>query len=322
MTKINKILALGALLIFFACDDSSNANEDSSSKNMVEADSSNSSNKETLLDDDELPECEQSLHNAEIVDPSLFQEESKDTVCFYENFAIKDTICCFGEPATWLERDENGKYINVSGDYSVGFDYDTLPATVEPSTIRRCRARIGDVRYGAVRIGSQTWFSENVRGGGHCLNDEEKNCNLFGSLMSYEKAKDACSGNFRLPTKADVEILLHSVGASVKTTYTKGVCGEVPSENIYYDVPLFLNSQDSLKNNNAYEFSFYEDGGILESQFPSENLTYSTKKTCFFLQSNEDANFQNALCYDANSKGASLELLRKGAELYVRCIMK
>ena len=321
MIKFNRFFVAFAFLIF-CCDDSSSINEGTSGKSSVEQDSLNSN-------DNELLECEKLSRGSEKEKSIICDGEPldtvvwrPDTVCFYNDFPNKDTICCFGESSTWLERDKDGEYVNVSGDYAIDFKYDTLFAVVEPSTIRHCMARIGNVRYGAVQIGSQIWLSENARGEGHCLNDDDENCTLFGTLMSYDKAKEVCSGIYRLPTSADIGILLRSVGASVKIAYTKGVCGEFPEDSNYYDVPLFLSILDSSKNNNAYEFSFYVDGGLLDRNFASENLTYSTEKTCFFLQSDENANFQNALCYDVNEKRVFLTFVKKNAELYVRCIME
>ena len=150
---MNKRMLFFALSFFLltACDDSSN-------NNSVEASDSNLSIKNSIHDEVVLPECEKSLQSLTDGKDVVSQKNTKDTVCFYENFAVKDTICCFGEVGTWLERDENGKYINVSGDYSKGIKYDTLFAAVEPSSIHRCKASVGNEHYNAVKIGLQTWF--------------------------------------------------------------------------------------------------------------------------------------------------------------------
>ena len=255
----NKIFAF--VIIFFlvvACEDSSN-------KNSVEAVSYNEHQQE-FFDVTLLPECEKILQSSVVDEFVSSQPNSTDTVCFYKDFPIKDTICCFGEVGTWLERNEDGVYVNVSGDYGVGFDYDTLFAAVDSSSIHRCMATVGDVRYKAVQIGSQTWLSENA----------------LGSLMSYDKAKEVCSGSYRLPTSADIEILLHSVGAIVETSYTKDVCGKIPGAVRYFDVPLFLNTRDSLKNNNVYGFSFQTDSGLYDKNLQGKNLVYSDEKRVSF----------------------------------------
>lgn len=296
----NKIFAFVIIsLLLVACEDSSN-------KNSVEADSYNVRQQKELFDVALFPECENTLQSSVVDEIFSSQSKSTDTVCFYKDFPIKDTICCYGEVGTWLERNENGVYVNVSGDYGVGLDYDTLFAAVDSSSIHRCMATVGDERYKAVQIGSQTWLSENV----------------LGALMSYDKAKEVCSGSYRLPTSADIEILLHSVGAIVETSYTKDVCGKIPGAIRYFDVPLFLNSQDSLKNNNAYGFSFQTDGGMYDKNLQGTNLVYSDEKTCFFLQSDENTDFRKAFCYEVSEKATVVTNVQKNAELYVRCIMK
>jgi uncharacterized protein (TIGR02145 family) len=278
-----------------------------------------------------LPTCEKKMQGSVNDVSSESREEmpldtvpwhKPDTVCFYNDFPYKDTICCFGERGTWLQRDEDGKYINVSGDYAVGFDSDTLAAMVAPSSVKKCLASVGDERYQGVEIGSQIWLSENVKGEGRCLNDDEENCRLFGTLMPYDKVKEACSGEYRLPTSNDVSRLLFSVGMVRERAFTKDVCGELPSETSYANVPLFAESRDSLNAIDAYGFSFLMDGGIYEKNFDGSKLVYSSARTCFFLQSDENSDFLEAFCYDVNGKKAYVAHLEKDAEVYARCIMK
>lgn len=320
-------LAIMAVLIL-ACDDSSNADNAASESGLVDTDISKTHGAGTVVDT-ALPACENksqdSLNDVSSeswmpLDTVAWQ--SSDTVCFYNEFPYKDTICCFGERGTWLQRDENGKYINVSGDYSVGFDSDTLAAMVEPSSVKKCLASIGNEQYKGLEIGPQIWLSENAKGEGRCLNDDEKNCKLFGTLMTYDKAKEVCFGDYRLPTSADISRLLLSVGMVWERTYTKDVCGELPGETSYVDVPLLAESQDSLNGTNAYGFTFLVDGGIYEKKFDGKGLAYSMDRTCFFLLSDESSDYRKAFCYDVYKKKASVTSLEKDAEVYARCIMK
>ncbi|WP_173474883.1 FISUMP domain-containing protein [Fibrobacter succinogenes] len=319
MNKKILTLALSSFL-FVACGESSNAS-DSFNANSVEAGNSSSSEKDLVLDDSVLLECEKSLPSPFGDDLTKSQKTSKDTVCFYEDFVVKDTICCFGEVGTYLLKGENGKFINVSSDFGIAFKYDTLFASIEPSTVHRCMATVGNERYRAVKIGSQTWLSENAGGEGRCLNDDDENCKLFGSLKPYDEAEKICSGDYRLPTSVDVEKLMQSVGAKVEISYTRDICGEIPSETRYYDVPLFVDTQDSSKNDNIYEFSFKVEGGTYDHNFEGKQA-YLTDKTCFFLQSDEKNNFRMAFCYDVKKKYAVVTEIAKDAEVYVRCIMK
>lgn len=322
-------LAILAVLIL-ACDDSSNADNAASESGLVDTDILKTHGAGTVVDT-ALPACENKSQDPLNDVSSESREEmpldtvpwhKPDTVCFYNDFPYKDTICCFGERGSWLQRDEEGKYINVSGDYAVGFDSDTLAATVAPSSVNKCLASIGEERYQGVKIGSQVWLSENARGDGRCLNDDEENCKLFGTLMAYDTAKEACFGEYRLPTSNDVSRLLFSVGMIRERTFTKDVCGELPSETSYADVPLFAESRDSLNATNAYEFSFLKDGGIYEKNFDGSKLVFSSARTCFFLQSDESSDYRKAFCYDTNKKKASIVHLGKDAEAYARCIMK
>ncbi len=325
---MNKKIWIPAIcvLILAACDDTSNADNE-----VLNANNSKTSHSGSAYVDMALPACENKSQDPLNDVSSESREEmpldtvpwhKPDTVCFYNDFPYKDTICCFGERGSWLQRDEEGKYINVSGDYAVGFDSDTLAATVAPSSVNKCLASIGEERYQGVKIGSQVWLSENARGDGRCLNDDEENCKLFGTLMAYDTAKEACFGEYRLPTSNDVSRLLFSVGMVRERTFTKDVCGELPSETSYADVPLFAESRDSLNATNAYEFSFLKDGGIYEKNFDGSKLVFSSARTCFFLQSDESSDYRKAFCYDTNKKKASIVHLGKDAEAYARCIMK
>ena len=267
-----------------------------------------------------VPECVKSSR-------SIYEEKNSllpnvlDTVCVYNDYPYADTICCFGSPGTFLRRDDNGQFYELSGDFAFGERTVSLDAAVKQSAIEKCFANVGGEQYMAMSIGEQTWFTENGRGEGRCLYDDEKNCNIFGTLMPYENAKELCSGDFRLPTRVDVKNLMHSVGAEIRETYVKDACGETPRESFYYNIPLFAYTQDT-PSENPYGFSFPVDGGTYEKVLDGSAYTYSVRKTCFFLQSDGSSDFVNAFCYDSEKKFAFLTELDEKAELYVRCIMK
>lgn len=310
---MNKKFALISSFFLVAC-------ENAAVIETVDIESQSSLESASALTESVFPKCErtsQALVKKEI----LFSiQKQSDTVCFYNDFPFKDTICCFGEASTFLQRDQNGSYMNVSTDFAIVFSFDTLYAAADPAVTSKCLANIDGEQYSAVKIGDQTWLSKNAKGGGRCLFDVKENCELFGSLMPYGRANDFCSGDFRLPTLGDVEKLLHSVGAEIQTVSQSGVCGEVPFKTSYYKVPLFVDSQDSLVSG-AYNLNLFADGGVYDENYEGDSLVYSLEKTCIFLQTDENSKYVNAFCYSPGEKRAFVTTMKKSAELYARCIM-
>lgn len=71
--------------------------------------------------------------------------------------------------------------------------------------------------YDIVTIGSQTWFAENLKlqtNESFCPDGDKHNCNEFGLLYTWEAAQTACPEGWHLPSKAELETLLNSVGGA------------------------------------------------------------------------------------------------------------
>jgi uncharacterized protein (TIGR02145 family) len=82
-----------------------------------------------------------------------------------------------------------------------------------------------DKKYKSVKIGSQTWFAENLNydiAGSACYGDDPANCTKYGRMYNWEAANRACPAGWRLPTKADWETLSNYVEGNSGCSYCAG----------------------------------------------------------------------------------------------------
>jgi len=70
--------------------------------------------------------------------------------------------------------------------------------------------------YRKVTIGNQTWMAENLNyataEGSGCYDNDSNNCAKYGRLYTYQTSMTACPADWHLPTIADWDILLETVG--------------------------------------------------------------------------------------------------------------
>ena len=69
--------------------------------------------------------------------------------------------------------------------------------------------------YRTVQIGNQIWMAENLNyrtEGSNCYDDKPANCQKYGRLYTWEAAQNACPSGWHLPSTAEFETLIATVG--------------------------------------------------------------------------------------------------------------
>jgi len=111
-----------------------------------------------------------------------------------------------------------------------------------------------------VRIGNQTWqrCNSNVEpssGKSRCYDDEESNCEIYGTLYDWEAAKSACPDDFHLPTKNEWLELMSQVESDSDCDNCAG---------------KLLKSKDGWNGEDIYDFSALP-GGAYSGDFSDIN---------------------------------------------------
>ena len=71
--------------------------------------------------------------------------------------------------------------------------------------------------YDIVKIGSLTWFAENLNfatGGSVCPEGDSRNCDKYGRLYTWDDARAACPEGWSLPDSADFALLITEAGGA------------------------------------------------------------------------------------------------------------
>lgn len=79
-----------------------------------------------------------------------------------------------------------------------------------------------DQIYPSVKIGDQTWMTENLNyntGSSWCYDNISSNCDKYGRLYNWSTALSACPIGWHLPSKSDFETLLNNVGGRGSNAY-------------------------------------------------------------------------------------------------------
>jgi len=86
----------------------------------------------------------------------------------------------------------------------------------------------GDSSAKTVEIGNQVWMAKNLNinvNGSKCYEDKSANCDKYGRLYSWDMAKTACPSGWHLPSNAEWETLINSIGGSTAGTKLKSKSG-------------------------------------------------------------------------------------------------
>ena len=73
--------------------------------------------------------------------------------------------------------------------------------------------------YDIVKIGSLTWFAENLNfatGGSVCPEGDSRKCSEYGRLYTWDDARTACPEGWRLPDSADFATLVEQAGGAAE----------------------------------------------------------------------------------------------------------
>jgi len=120
----------------------------------------------------------------------IIQSSSLGMVSDYEVSGYRLTLTSNGEKST---------YVNVNKDY------------LQKGSFTDSRDK---KKYGTIKIGDQTWMSENLNyeAGGKCYDNDPANCAKYGRLYDWKTALSVCPKNWHLPNKDEWKTLVDFAG--------------------------------------------------------------------------------------------------------------
>jgi len=141
---------------------------------------------------------------------------------------LKDgTGVCDGATISWKVEDKRfiiqSSSLGMVSDYEVSGYRLTLTSNGEKSTYVNVnkyqqKGSFTDSRdkkkYGTIKIGDQTWMSENLNydAGGKCYDNDQANCTKYGRLYDWKTALSVCPSGWHLPSKDEWQTLVDFAG--------------------------------------------------------------------------------------------------------------
>ncbi len=175
--------------------------------------------------------------------------------------------------------------------------------------------------YKTIRFGAYEWMAENVEeyvGTSTCYNDNEKNCNAYGSLFLNRVSNSACPYGFHLPTVDDFKYLVKFAGdvTSKKFGFNPqyaGICRDMGKTIKCSDIGKALNLMSSehsyfhlsssgnvvyaeMKDDEYYSVRCVKSSGFVDNekflptcnfQWEDEVMFVSSEKTNYVCQNEE-----------------------------------
>ena len=158
--------------------------------------------------------------------------------------------------------------------------------------------------YKTLKIGTQTWMAKNLNykaDSSFCYDNEESNCAKYGRFYKWDDALRACPSGWHLPSKAEFETLIGSVG-------DKQFAGR------------YLKSKEgwSYSGNGTDAFGF----SVLPAGIRGHSGNYGYESSSAFFWSSAENNGSNAyyMSFSCFGLNASLGDTGKNIALTVRCV--
>jgi uncharacterized protein (TIGR02145 family)/uncharacterized repeat protein (TIGR02543 family) len=166
--------------------------------------------------------------------PSSQSSDSGKTITLPDQGSMLVTMKSFGGWNT--KSDGTGTNYNGGSSYTVRANI-TLYAVWKPVVVTYFEDDRDGKTYGAVKIGKQTWMSENLNydavGNSWCYGDDEDSCGKYGRLYSWEAAMDGygssvanpsgvqgiCPNGWHLPSNAEWDALVTAAGGTYDAGY-------------------------------------------------------------------------------------------------------